>query len=106
MWSATSDRRLTGRAPSRIRQFLKLRRTGAAQKGIRTLVEINAFFAHALCQAVVLGRTDARREQQVGAHAHEHRPPALIVYVKVVLHHPALRELQMPAVIFLMPDGD
>src|SRR2546425_9717747 len=48
----------------------------------------------------------AGRERQVGTHEDEHAAPALIVDVEVVLHHPPLRDLQMPAILLLVPDGD
>ena len=49
---------------------------------------------------------DPRRERQIGADAHEHAPPLLIVDIEIVLDDPALGELQMPAVRDLVADGD
>ena len=60
--------------------------------------------AHALSQPVVLIEADTCRERQIGADAHEDPPPVWVVEVKVVLHNPALRQLQMPALF--CPDGD
>jgi hypothetical protein len=36
----------------------------------------------------------------------KHPSPALVIDVEVILHYPPLRDLQMPAVIFLVSDGD
>jgi hypothetical protein len=54
---------------------------------------------------VVPVKADLCRKRQVRTHADEHAAPALVVYVDV-LHHPALRDLQMPAVLLLVPDRD
>lgn len=89
-----------------IREFLQSRRIGATEERIGALLEINAFGAHAQGQPVVLVQANARREGQVRAHAHKHRPPALVVDIEVVLHDPALRDLEMPAVVLFVANGD
>jgi len=90
----------------RIGQFLQPGGIGAFQKSIRTLLKVDALFAHSRCQPVMLIQADAGRERQVRAHPDEHAAPALVIYVEVVLHDPALRDLQMPAIILLFSDSD
>lgn len=55
---------------------------------------------------MMLVEADARGERQVRTHAHEHRAPPLVIHVEVVLHYPPLRNLQMPTVVFLVPNRD
>ena len=76
----------------------------AFEERIGTLLKIDAFGAHALSQPVVLIETNARRKRQIGTDAHEHATPVWVVNVKVVLHDPALRQLEVPALFF--SDGD
>src|SRR5215470_9170804 len=45
-------------------------------------------------------------EREIRTEAHEYRAPIAIVDIEVVLHDPALGQLQVPAVIFLVADGD
>ena len=47
---------------------------------------------------MMLIETDSRRERQVRAHAHKHSTPAPVVDIEVVLHDPAVSDLQVPAV--------
>ena len=47
-----------------------------------------------------------RFARQVGAHAHEHAAPSLVVDIEVELHNPALSKLQMPAVCRPVADRD
>src|SRR5205814_2449333 len=47
---------------------------------------------------MMLIETDSRRERQVRAHAHKHSAPAPVVDIEVVLHDPAVGDLQVPAV--------
>src|SRR6266516_7809787 len=54
----------------------------------------------------MLVQADARREGKVGTDTDEHPAPARVMDVEVVLDHPALGQLQMPAVIFLVPVSD
>src|SRR6516165_3758137 len=84
------------------------RRSGLAQahEGIRALAEVDAFLAHLSGQPMMLVEADPRGEWQVGAHAHEHAAPSLIVDVEVVLNDPTLGELQVPTVDGLVADGD
>jgi hypothetical protein len=48
----------------------------------------------------------AGREWQIRTHADEHAAPPLVIDVEVILYDPALRELQMPAILLLVSDGD
>src|SRR6516164_10319136 len=71
----------------------------AFEKGIGTLLKIDAFRAHALSQPVVLVEANARGKGQIGTDAHEHPTPVLVVDVKIILHDPTLRQLGVPAVL-------
>src|SRR2546422_11488903 len=79
---------------------------GTPQERMGAWLKIDALFAPPHSQPVMWMEADAGRERQVGTHADEHAAPALIVDVEVVLHHPPLRDLQMPAILLLVPDGD
>jgi hypothetical protein len=68
------------------------------------LLEVDAFLAHAVGQPVMLIETDPGRERQIRAHAHEHAAPAPVVDIEVVLHDPAVGDLQVPAVRLLVAD--
>ena len=70
----------------------------AFEECIGTLLKIDAFVMHALSQPVVLIETNARRERQIGADAHEHPAPTLVINVEVILHDPALSQLEVSAV--------
>ena len=74
------------------------------KKSIRTLLKVDALGAHAGGQPVMLVETNPGRERKIGAHAHEHAAPALVVDIEVVLHDPAVCDLQVPAVDFLVAD--
>src|SRR6516165_9010080 len=52
----------------------------------------------------MLIETEPGRKRQIRAHAHEHPAPAWVVDVEVVLHDPALGDLQVPAVRLLVAD--
>src|SRR5215471_4857115 len=52
----------------------------------------------------MLVEANPSREREVGAHAHEHAAPALVVDIEIVLDDPAVCDLQMPAVCFLVAD--
>ena len=67
------------------------------------MLEVDALLAHPVRQPVMLIETDPGGERQVRAHAHEHPAPALVVDIEVVLHDPAVGDLQMPAVHLLSP---
>src|SRR5438445_2500177 len=54
---------------------------------------------------VVLVEAEACGKGEVGTHANEHPAPVSIVDVEVVLHDPALSQLQIPSVILLVPNG-
>ena len=85
-----------------IGQLLQTLGCRTSQKSIRTLPEIDALFAQAVRQPVMLVETHPSRERKIGAHAHEHAAPALVVDIEVVLDDPAVGDLQMPAVCFLV----
>ena len=76
----------------------------AFEECIGTLLKIDAFGAHAVSQPMVLIEANARREGKIGTNANEHPTPTLVVNVKVILHDPALSQLQVPAVF--CPDGN
>ena len=71
----------------------------AFKEGIGTLLKVDAFGTHAVSQSMVLIEADTRRKRQIGADANEHPTPVLVVNVKVVLHDPTLRQLEVPAVL-------
>ena len=53
----------------------------------------------------MLIETDACRKREVGREANEHSAPVASVDVEVVLHDPALGQLQVPAIVLFVPDG-
>src|SRR5580693_7139302 len=55
---------------------------------------------------MMLVEADPRREWQVGAHAHEHAAPSLVIDVEIELYNPTLSKLQMPAIYRPVADGD
>ena len=75
----------------------------ASEKGVRALLEIDGFVAHPVGQPVMLIETNPRGERQVRAHAHEHSAPARVVDIEIVLHDPALGDLEVPPVDLLSP---
>ena len=75
------------------------------QKRIRALFEVDVLLAHAVGQPVMLIETDPGGKREIRAHAHEYPAPAWVVDVEVVLHDPALGDLQVPAVRLLVADG-
>ena len=85
-------------------QLLETLRCAAAQKSIRALLEIEVLLMHAVGQPVMLIETDPRREWQIRAHANEHPAPAPVVNIEVVVHDPAVGDLQVPAVRFPVAD--
>src|SRR6516165_11365677 len=52
----------------------------------------------------MLIETDPGGKRQIRAHAYEHPAPAWVVDIEVVLHDPALGDLQVPAVGLLVAD--
>src|SRR6201981_1639944 len=52
----------------------------------------------------MLVETNPSGEWKIGAHAHEHPAPALVVDIEVVLHDPAIGDLQVPGAPLLTPD--
>src|SRR5262245_52468544 len=74
------------------------------QEGIGTLLKLDSFLPQAVRQPVMLIEIDPCRERKVGTKAHEHSSPAAVVDVEVVLLDPALRDLEMPAVVLLVSD--
>jgi hypothetical protein len=83
---------------------LELPGVAASEESIGTLPEIDAFLPQAVSQPVMLIEADSGRKGQIGTHPNEHPPPVPVVDVEVVLHDPALSQLQMPAL--LCPDGN
>jgi hypothetical protein len=89
-----------------IGEFLQPLRLDALQEGVDTLLKADAFGAELIRQPVMLIQTDPGGEGKVWADPDEHPSPEAVGEVEVVLHDPALRELQMPAVVRRVPDGD
>jgi hypothetical protein len=54
----------------------------------------------------MLVQAHARRKGKVWANPDEHSAPLFVIHVKVVLHDPALRDLQMPPILFRVADCD
>jgi hypothetical protein len=92
--------------PQRVGQLLKSCWVPAFQEGIAALLEADPRRPQLIGQPVMLVQADARGKGKVRAHAHEHPAPVAIVHVEVVLDDPALGELQVPAVVLRVPDGD
>ena len=63
-------------------------------------MEIHVLCMQSVRDPVMLVQADAGGKGQIRTQAHEHAPPAGIVEVEVVLHHPALCDLQMPTILF------
>ena len=59
---------------------------------------------HALGQPMMLIEADAGGERQVGTDADKHPSPLPVVHIEVVLGHPAIGDLKMPAVRFAVAD--
>ena len=76
----------------------------AFDKSIGAPLEIDAFLAHAVRQPVMLIEAHPGRERKIWADANKDPPPALVVDIEVVLHDPAIRDLEMPAVELLVAD--
>src|SRR5467141_1617099 len=93
-------------ASQRVGQLLQARGLGTAEESVGALLERDSFLPQTVGQPVVLIEADAGRERKIGTHAHEHASPAAVVDIEVVLHDPALGELQMPAVVLRFADGD
>src|SRR5260370_10591722 len=53
----------------------------------------------------MLVETDARRKREIRRDANEHPAPVTIVHVEVVLHHPTLGQLQVPAIVLFVSDS-
>jgi hypothetical protein len=70
----------------------------ACDEGIRTLLEVDAFRAHAVGEPVMLIEADAGGEQKIGTDAHEHPSPLPVIDIEVVLDDPAVRDRKMPSV--------
>ena len=69
-------------------------------------VNRNVLGAQVIRQPVVLVETDPSGERKVWTDADEHGAPAPGIDVELVLDDPALSELQMPADVLRVPDGD
>jgi hypothetical protein len=70
------------------------------------LAEVDLLFPHPIRKPVVLVQADSRGEGEIRAHPNEHAPSTGIVEVDTVLIYPALRDLQMPPVLLLVPVGN
>ena len=81
-------------------QLLELLRMSASEERIGAMLKIDALAAYAVSQPMVLIEADTRRKRQIGTDAHKHPTPVSVVNVKVVLHDPTLRQLEVPAVLF------
>ena len=66
---------------------------------------MESLLPHAMGEPVMLVETDAGGKGEVGAQADEHPTPAAIVDIKVILHDPPLRQLQMPSVVLFVANG-
>jgi hypothetical protein len=84
--------------------LLEPRGRSTFSEGVGGLLEIDAFFAHAVRQPVVLVQADPSGERQIRAHAHEHPPPPAVVDIEVVLDNPAIGDLKVPTVSLLVAD--
>jgi hypothetical protein len=87
-------------------QFLEPLRVSTLQEGVGALLEADPLGPQPVRHPVVLIQTDPGGEGKVGADTHEHASPAPVVHVEVVLHDPALGELQVPAIVLGVADGD
>ena len=76
----------------------------AFEKGIGALLEVDALLPHPVREPVMLIEADASGERKVWTDAHEHPSPLPVVDIEVVLHNPAVRDLQMPAVRLAVAD--
>ena len=90
----------------RVRQGLQPTGIVAAQERVRAWSEGDALRPHLGGEPVMLVETDARRERKIRTHPHKHPAPLGIVDIEVVVHHPALGEGQVPAVLGLLADRD
>ena len=69
------------------------------------MTEVDVGLPHPVGQPVMLIQADARREGKIRAHAYKHSPPTCIVEIDVVLVHPEVCNLEMPAIVLLVPVG-
>src|SRR6516165_1826580 len=90
----------------RVSELLQPVGRGALQKGIAKLVERNALLSHAIRQPVMLIETNPGGEWEIGADAYEDSSPYLVIDVEIILGDPTIRDLKMPSVRDLIPDGD
>ncbi len=87
-----------------IGQFLQGFRIGAVEEGIAWLLEADTLVSETVGEPVMLVQTEASGKGKVRADPNEHPAPLAVIQVEVVLLDPALFELQMPAVFFLVSD--
>jgi hypothetical protein len=97
---ATADQQIV--RGQRIGEFLKPLGVRATQEGIGGLLSV--LLLHAAGEPVMLVETDACRKRKIGGDANEHSAPVTTVQVEVVLNDPALSQLQVPAIVLLVPD--
>jgi hypothetical protein len=81
-------------------------RVPAFQEGIGARLEFDVSRPQLSGQPVVLVEADTSGKGKVWAEAHEHPAPGPIIHVEVVLDDPALGQLQVPAVVLRVADGD
>ncbi len=89
-----------------VREGLETTGVCAGEEGVGTLPGADPGLPQAVREPVVLVQAHAGRGGEVGAHAHGEPAPAPVVDVEVVLEDPVLRELQLPAIVFLIALGD
>ena len=88
----------------RIGEFLKSLRVTATKKSVGGLLKVDVLLLHAQGEPMMLVETNACRKREVGREANEHSAPVAIVDVEGVLNDPALSQLQVPAIVFSVPD--
>jgi hypothetical protein len=74
----------------RVRELLETLGRRAFDKGICTLLYVDGFFAHPVCEPVMLIEADARGERKIGTNAHEDPAPPPVIDVEVVLNDPPI----------------
>ena len=68
------------------------------------MLEVDALLVHAVREPMMLIEADAGGEWKIRTDAYEHSPPLPVIDVEVVLNDPAVCDLQMPSVGFVVAD--
>lgn len=76
----------------------------ATKEGVGGLLKVDVLLLHAQGEPMMLVETNACRKREVGRETNEHSAPVAIVDVEVVLHDPALSQLQVPAIVLFVAD--